>query len=184
MDLYLVFKFLHVASAILWIGTGFGLVILGIAAEARADKPEFGRIIQNVVFMAPRVFVPASVAAFVFGFVAAWMNWGFGSLWIWIGIVGFAATFVTGNFVLKPRADRVSAIVAREGLSDDAITVGRELLQVAKFDYVMLFVVVADMVFKPYPGDWLVLALMALAVALAGVAFLVPVLRQRLAVAA
>jgi hypothetical protein len=174
MDAFLLLKFLHVVSAILWVGVGVGLCILGIAADARSDRPEFARIIQNVSYLAPRLFVPASIAAFVFGFAAAWMSWGFEVLWIWIGIVGFAATFCTGNFLLKPRADKIAAIIAKEGVSDNALAVGRELLQISKFDYVMLFVVVADMVFKPVLGDWLVLSLMAAAVIVAGVLFLAP----------
>jgi hypothetical protein len=184
MDIYLVFKFLHVVSAIIWVGAGVSLVILGIAADARSDKPEFTRIIQSVVFMAPRVFVPSSIAAFVFGFIAAWLAWGFADLWIWIGIAGFAAGSITGNFFLKPRADRISAIVAKEGVSESALALGRELLRISKFDYTVLFVVVAAMVFKPGIGDWPILALMALAIAAAAAMFLVPVLRQRQIVAA
>jgi uncharacterized membrane protein len=174
MDLYLVLKFLHVVSAILWVGVGVGLCILGIAADARSDKTGSERIIQNITYLAPRLFVPASLAAFVFGFAAAWMSWGFQVLWIWIGIVGFAATFCTGNFLLKPRADRIAEIIAREGVSENALNVGRELLRISKFDYVMLFVVVADMVFKPVAGDWIVLSLMAAAIIVAGVGFLAP----------
>ena len=179
MDLYLLFKFLHVVSAILWVGVGVGLCFLGIAAAARSDKNEFMRIIGNVGFLAPRLFMPASIAAFVFGFVAAWMGWGFSMLWVWIGIAGYAATFVTGNFFLRPRAERIGALIAKDGVSDDAFALGHELLQISKFDYVMLFVVVADMVFKPVAGDWVVLGVMAAAVIGAGVAFLGPVLVRR-----
>jgi hypothetical protein len=68
-------------------------------------------------------------------------------------------------------------------VSDDAVAVGHELLQLSKFDYAMLFVVVADMVFKPVASDWPVLLLMALALAAAGVVFLAPVLRPRPAAA-
>ncbi len=178
MDAYNLVKFLHILSAVVWVGAGVGLVILGIAADQRPDKQELVRIIRNVMFMAPRVFMPASLATLVLGLIAAWLGWGFTSLWVWIGLVGFAATFCTGNFVLKPRAEKVGVIIAREGISDEAVAVGRELLQVSKFDYVMLFVVIADMVFKPGLADWLVLAVMAVAIIAAAVGFLVPVLRQ------
>jgi uncharacterized membrane protein len=174
MDIYLFLKFLHVSSAILWIGAGVGLCLLGIAAETRSDRDQFMRIIGNVGFLAPRLFMPASIAAFVFGFGAAWMGWGFSMLWVWIGIVGYAATFTTGNFFLKPRAERIGALIAKNGVTDEAFALGHELLQISKFDYVMLFVVVADMVFKPVAGDWLVLALMAASVIVAGVTFLGP----------
>jgi uncharacterized membrane protein len=179
MDLYLLLKFVHVIAAVLWVGAGVGLCILGIAAAATSDRDAFMRIIRNVGFLAPRLFMPASVAAFVFGFAAAWMNWGFSMLWIWIGIVGYAATFTTGNFLLRPRAERIGALIARDGVSDEAFALGHELLQISKFDYVMLFVVIADMVFKPTLADWPVLAAMAIALVAAAMAFLPPVLRAR-----
>jgi uncharacterized membrane protein len=183
MDIYLLVKFLHIASAIVWIGAGVGMVVLGAAAYRQSDREEFVRVVRNVAFLAPRVFVPISLATLVFGLIAAFMQWGFTELWVWIGLFGFAATFVTGNFLLGPRAGRVKAIIAREGVSDDAVSVGHELLQLSKFDYAMLFVVVADMVFKPVASDWPVLLLMALALAAAGVVFLAPVLRPRPAAA-
>lgn len=181
MDWYLLVKFLHVAAAIVWIGSGVGLVILGIAADSRKDEAEYGRIIKQVVFMAPRVFIPSSVAVLVLGIIAAWMSWGFNVLWIDIGLLGFAATFITGNFLLKPRADKVDAILKSGPINQEGMGIGRELLAIAKFDYVMLFVVVADMVFKPTGGDWLVLLLMVVALLLAGFFFLAPLFRPRMA---
>ncbi|HVY20051.1 MAG TPA: DUF2269 family protein [Bauldia sp.] len=184
MDLYLLLKFAHVIAAVLWVGAGVGLCILGIAASAASDRDGFMRIIRNVGFLAPRLFMPASVAAFIFGFAAAWMGWGFSMLWVWLGIVGYAATFLTGNFLLRPRAERIGALIARDGVSDEAFALGNELLQISKFDYVMLFVVIADMVFKPTPTDWPVLAAMGLALAAAAIAFLPPVFRAHRAVTA
>lgn len=183
MDIYLLFKFLHVAAAIVWVGAGVGLVILGIAAERKKDEAEYGHIIQYLVFMSPRVFIPSSLAVLVFGVIAAWMSWSFNDLWIDIGLVGFAATFLTGNFLLRPRADKVGAIIAKGPMNAEAMATGHELVTIAKFDYVMLFVVVADMVFKPTLNDWVVLVLMAAAIIAAGIVFLAPVLMPRTATA-
>jgi uncharacterized membrane protein len=179
MDFYLLFKFLHVAAAILWIGSGVGLVILGVAADSRKDIEDYGRIIKHVVFLVPRLFIPSSLAVLVCGLVAAWLSWSFSDLWIVIGLVGFAATFLTGNFLLGPRATKVTKIDAQSGMTPEAIAIGHELLTLAKFDYVMLFVVVADMVFKPTGSDWTVLGLMALAIVAAAIAFILPVLRRQ-----
>ena len=183
MDFYLLFKFLHITSAIIWIGAGIGLVFLGIAADSRTDRAEFVRVIASISFIAPRVFVPTSLATLIFGLIVAFMDWGFADLWLWLGLAGFAATVLTGNLLLKPRADRVGEITAREGVSDSAVALGRELLRLCKFDYVVLLVVVADMVFKPTAGDWQVLLVMAIAIVAAGIAFLGPVLRPRPAMA-
>jgi uncharacterized membrane protein len=181
VDWYTLFKFLHVAAAIIWIGSGFGLVVLGIAARRSPDRDAYLRVIQQVIFLAPRLFVPSSLAALVFGVLAAWM-WGLGWLWIWIGIIGFAATFSTGNFLIRPRADKIGAMMASQGYSDAAATeLGEEVLAIAKFDYLMLFVVVADMVFKPGWSEWPFLLVMILVLLGGATAFLMPVIRKEMA---
>src|ERR1044071_201266 len=106
MDWYSLFKFLHVSAAILWLGGGFALVALGIAADRARDNEAIGRIVDQVIFLTPRLMIPAAVAAFFFGAITAWLAWSLSYLWIWIGLIGFASTFLMGLLVLKPRADR------------------------------------------------------------------------------
>jgi uncharacterized membrane protein len=178
MDAYTLIKFLHVSSAIVWIGAVCALVFLGVAADRQSDRDGFMRIMRHIIYMAPRYFVPTSLIAFVLGFVDAWLAWGFSTLWVWLGIIGFAASSAAGNLVLRPRAEKIARMMAVEGNSDAAVAMGRELLLVAKFDLVLLFLVVADMVFKPMPSDWLVLALMAVVLIAGAAAFLTPVLRR------
>ena len=179
MGWYELLKFLHVAASIIWIGAGFGLVILGIRADKAKDNAEYGRIIQNVVYLGPRVFLPASASVLVLGVIMTFMVWGFAQLWIIVGLLGFAATFGTGNFIAKPRAEEISALMAKEGYTDEVMRQGRDLLSIAKFDYVMLFVVVADMVYKPAFNNWIVLLVMVAVLVAAGYYFLQPVLMPK-----
>ena len=178
MDWYSLFKFLHVSAAILWLGGGFALVALGIAADRARDNDAIGRIVDQVIFLTPRLMIPAAIAAFFFGAITAWLAWSLSYLWIWIGLIGFASTFLMSILVLKPRADAIGKVTAAEGYSDRAAAMGRELLSHAKFDFVILFVIVADMVFKPTLSDWPLL--LAFAVVLVGGAFyfLAPTLRK------
>ena len=178
MDVYLVFKFLHVVSAIIWLGAGFGLVTLGVFADSRKDNEEFGRVVENVIFLSPRLFIPVSLAALVFGLIAAPLQWSFGDLWIILGLVGFAATFLTGLLVLKPTSERLSAMIAKEGYSDNVVTHGRALINQAKFDYVVLFAVVFDMVVKPTSGDWAALLIIAIAIVAGAFFFLAPAMMR------
>jgi uncharacterized membrane protein len=172
MDLYLLFKFLHVASVIVWLGAGAALLFLGIAAERAPDREQFGRVLDQVNFMAPRVFIPASGATLLFGLIATWLQWSFGDLWIILGLVGFAATFGTGNFLIRPRAEKLAEMVKAEGYTPAALGKGGEILSITKFDMVMLFAVVAVMVYKPTLNDVGVLVLLALVLVAAAVAFL------------
>jgi hypothetical protein len=53
---------------------------------------------------------------------------------------------------------------------------GRELLGRAKFDYVLMAVVVADMIFKPTVNDWPLLVVFAVVVVAGAAYFLTPTL--------
>lgn len=174
MDWYTLVKFLHVTFAIVWLGGGFGLVILGIRASVAADPAAMFSVVKDVVFLANRVFVPSSLVVLACGVTMAILGQSFATLWIIIGLAGFAATFTTGLLILKPLADRITKDVA-DGMppSATAARCGR-LLQIAKFDYVMLFVVVADMVLKPTPGDVGLLGAMALVIVAGALLFLAP----------
>ena len=116
----------------------------------------------------------AAISAFVFGAIATWLAWNLTYLWIWIGLIGFAATFGMGFFVLRPRSEAIGKIIAAEGYSDRGAGMARDLLAHAKFDYVMMIIVVADMIFKPSLNDWPVLVVFAVVLVVGGAFFLLP----------
>lgn len=176
MDYYSLFKFLHVASVIIWLGAGFALVMLGVAADRIRSNEQFGRVIENMAFLSPRLFIPSSLAALIFGAIATYLAWSLSYLWIWIGLAGFAATFATGILVAAPRSAALTKVIAAGGYSDAMVASGKELLTILKFDFVMLFVVAADMVFKPTLNDWPVLVTFAIVLLAAAAFFLAPIL--------
>jgi hypothetical protein len=171
MDLFTVFKFLHVAAAIAWIGGGVTMFAMGIFAASRNDEAEMMHVLGNVGFMANRWFVPASLVTLVCGIVMATLGGLWADAWVVLGLVGFAGTFLTGHFVLRIKAMEAGKLMG-EGRVAEAAEVGRKLMQVAKFDYTMLFTVVALMVFKPAWGDLIELALLAIVLAVAAFLFL------------
>jgi uncharacterized membrane protein len=175
MDTYAFVKFLHVAFVIVWLGGGLCLVLLGARANRANDTADLAKIIQFVIAMAKRVFVPSALAALIFGLIMAWMQGWFGFLWVIIGLGGFALTFGIGIAVLTPRSEKLGAMIAKDGVTPAVVEQSREILRIAQFDMAMLFVVVADMVLKPAPENYIVLVIMALAVVAAGVVFLRPV---------
>ncbi len=100
-----------------------------------------------------RLFVPAGLVAFACGLAMAYLVELLSELWIWIGIAGFAVTFLTGAAVIRPRAEKLLALIRSGGAAADVFGPGREIIAIAKFDYVMLFTIVSDMVLKPGPTD-------------------------------
>jgi uncharacterized membrane protein len=174
MTRYELLLFLHVSAAIIWIGAGLLLNIQGARADSRRDKEGIRRVLEDAGAFANILFIPASLAALVTGLVLVFDGpWSFDQLWIVLGLAGFAATFATGLFVLKPRSEQLAAIVERDGgFSPEALDAARQLMFLGRTDYVVLFLVVADMVLKPTADDVGTLVVMA-AILVAGVAYVV-----------
>jgi len=178
MDWYSIFKFLHVASAVIWIGGAFIMVILGVKADRANNDTEIVGVVRQVAWAAERIYVPSSVATLVFGLIVAWLGGLWGYLWVILGLVGVAATIAMGVVVLTPRAKNVEHGFAASGVTPDIVVVSREILTIAKFDLVLLFTVIADMVLKPSTSDWLLLLIMVIVLAAAAYVWLRPVLRK------
>jgi hypothetical protein len=172
MDYYLVSKFLHVAFAITWLGGGLIMVILGTAADRAKDDTDLVWIVRKVAWAAERIYVPASILTLIFGLSTTWFGGLWSHLWVLLGLAGIASTIFLGVVVLTPRAKKVESIFAASGVTPEAARISREILTIAKFDMVVLYVVVADMVLKPQLSDWLTLAIFALVIVAAGFVFI------------
>lgn len=172
MDWYIVAKFLHIVSAIMWLGGGFSLTMLAMRADRANDDADLIKVIQQVVYLSPRVIVPASAATLVFGVIMVWLGQSFSDLWIVLGLAGFALTFGFGVGVIKPATEKMAEAIARDGLTEEVLVRARKLIQHVKCDMVLLYTIVADMVLKPTMDDVAVLTAMAAVLAVAAFLFL------------
>ncbi len=165
--LYDLLHFLHIAAAIIWLGAGFLLHVLVWRAERAADAPALMGVLRDVGALGNVLFVPASLATLAFGVAMVFVaGWSFTDLWIVLGLAGYAATFSIGLFVLKPRGDAIAAIVARDGITAEAVAKGRQIVLIGRIDTVLLFLVVAVMALKPTIDDIATLAGLAAALLL------------------
>jgi uncharacterized membrane protein len=180
MTLYEFLLFIHVAATVVWVGAGLCSLVLATGYDRDGDEPAIRRFLADQERLATRLFIPASLTVVIFGIALVIESdaWTFDYLWIVLGLVGFAATFVTGLFMIKPASERIGAAMEREGgrLTPALRTDVRKLIVMARLDYVVLFLVIADMVIKPTGDDVAVLLVMALT-AVAGVAYIVMGLR-------
>ena len=67
MTLYELFLLLHVVTAIIWLGAGFVLTLLILKAERAGNVEGQGEIFNDIDWLAPRLFIPASLLTLVFG---------------------------------------------------------------------------------------------------------------------
>ena len=149
---YAAFKAVHVIAAVVWIGGGAFLTILGIAAERRRDAAELAVIARQAATVGEKVFAPAGLVVVAMG-ISMMLNtdWGWGKFWVVVGLVGYAITFVTGVAVLSPMAKRITVLTEEKGPTHPETTAAiTRVLQIARIDVAMLLLVVVDMVTKPF----------------------------------
>lgn len=112
MTLYELLLLLHVVAAIIWVGAATTYFALELRTDLSGDLDREASQNDDATWLAPRLFIPASMATLIFGVLAAIEgNWDFGSLWIVIGLTGFAVSFATGIGYFEPEIKRLAAAI-------------------------------------------------------------------------
>ena len=122
-------------------------------------------------WLAKRLFIPSSLAVLVLGILLTIEGpWTFDILWLDLGFVGFAASFLTGILFLKPEGERIGRAIAAHGPdSNEARHHIRRIIVVQRVELVILVLVVGAMTIKPTSDDGGTLLLFA-ALAVAAIA--------------
>jgi uncharacterized membrane protein len=176
MTLYELLLFIHIGASIIWIGAGFLSLLLATTYDRESDEVAIKRFLHDQEWLAMRLFIPASLVVVIFGIALVIESdaWSFDQLWIVLGLIGYAATFVTGLFFIKPASERIAGEMESQGgrLSPRLRADIRKLIVTARVDYVTFALVVFDMVAKPTGDDVGVLVAMAVILG-AGIAYIV-----------
>ncbi|MDE3191526.1 MAG: DUF2269 family protein [Acidobacteriota bacterium] len=149
---YALFRVVHVTVAVFWVGGGLLLTVLGLKAERSDDPDEIVTLARWAAWVGERLFAPAGGIVLLAG-IAMMIDtdWGWGKFWVVVGLLGYAATMVTGMAILSPQAKRVAELSESKGTTaPETIAAIRKILLIARFDIAVLLVVVADMVTKPF----------------------------------
>lgn len=118
-DLYLV---VHVASVVVWVGAAFLMALLGLRAQTGADPARRLTYVQDSEWLGLRLFLPSSVVALVSGLLLVHEgSWGYGTLWVLLGIGALALSTVLGMAVFGPGWARIGTLVENEGAGSDAV---------------------------------------------------------------
>ena len=113
MTRYDLLLFLHISFAIMWVGAGMLFHILGFRADRARNEGAMRQLFDDLVALANVFFIPSSLLVLVFGIllVADSDFYAFDQLWIVLGFVGFAITFLTGLLWIKPQSERVKKMI-------------------------------------------------------------------------
>jgi uncharacterized membrane protein len=142
----------HILAAIVWLGGGFTLVLLGLLAQTRDDARDLAQIARHTAFLGERIFAPSGLVVVAMG-IAMMINgdldWG--QFWVIAGLVGYAITFGIGVGYFRPLAQKINVSIRQNGAEHpETRKLTDRILLVARFDVAMLLLVVIDMVAKPF----------------------------------
>jgi len=149
---YFVFKMLHVGAAVVWVGGGLFITIIAVLAELANDDDQLLQIGHWAETVAGRVFPVMSFIVLGFG-IAMTMNFNipYNQFWLIFGLVAWALSAGTGILFLGPEAKRLNKAAAAHGPRSPEVQARlRRILLVVRVDVALMFLIVFDMVAKPF----------------------------------
>lgn len=150
MTLELWLHFAHVAGAIVWVGGGVVLSLVGVRARQSGNLAVISEFAQTLSYVGLRVFTPAVVVVLVSGiWLVLVSSRNFTQLWVLLALGAFVFAFLIGGVYLSR-----SAIQLERAASQNAdLPAAREALRRWLIGYGIVLIILAfalwDMIFKP-----------------------------------
>jgi len=142
--------YIHVLSAIIWVGGAFFAQVLLFRATRSSDPTDLPRLGAYLDYLGIRVFLPAAIVLFIAGLILVVQRFSFSQLWISISMLLWLVSVLVGALYLGPRSGKVGALFAAEGPTSVAGRAGlARILLVSRLELVSFAIIVALMTFKP-----------------------------------
>jgi len=142
----------HVLSAMVWVGGGLMLSLIGARARSSSDPRAIADFARLLPFVGIRVLMPAVILVLLTGvaLVFADSEFNFSQLWVLLALALFAVAFLIGAVYLSRVAIQLDRATAGQG---QTVAGAAALLNRWLVGYwivlAVLLVAVGDMVFKP-----------------------------------
>ncbi len=142
---------IHVLAAVIWVGGGFAMHILGRRTLKRGNPQEIFEFSNEINTVALRLYAPTSLILLVAGILLVnEAGYEFSQLWITLAFIGWAFSFIVGVGYYGPQDKKLQALVAADGPASSGIVANvRQALFVNQIEQLILFLIVIDMTIKP-----------------------------------
>jgi len=143
---------IHVGAAVTWVGGGLFITMCAVLAELANDDDQLLQIGHWAENVAGRLFPVMSFVVLGFGIaMTANGNIGYNQFWIVFGVVAWALSAATGILFLGPESKRLNKAAAAHGPKAPEVQARlRRILLVVRVDVALMFLIVFDMVVKPF----------------------------------
>ena len=142
---------IHVLAAVIWVGGGLAMHILGRRVLKRGDPREIFEFSKEINTVAMRLYAPTSLILLIAGILLVnEAGYEFSQLWITLALIGWAFSFIVGVGYYGPQDKKLQALVAADGPAATGIVENvRQALFVNQIEQLVLFLIVIDMTTKP-----------------------------------
>jgi len=140
----------HILAAVIWVGGALMLQILSVLALRSSLPGRTAEFAGEAEVVGTRLFLPTSLILLGLGFYLVHSgHWGY-HLWVWLALMGFAFSFLTGFGFLAPESKRIKNLLETQGPeSSEAKDRIKRILMISRVEAVILILIVVDMVLKP-----------------------------------
>jgi protoporphyrinogen IX oxidase len=150
---YNAFKFVHVLSAVVWVGGACTVQVYALLALRTNDPLRVASFAKDTEFVGTRIFLPSSLILLVSGIFTLHDSdglWSFSQGWVQFGLVVIALSIVVGAGYLGPESGRIAKATERSGVESAEVQQRiRRIFLVSRIELVFLLAVIFDMVVKP-----------------------------------
>lgn len=152
MSLYEGLLALHILSAVVWVGGGTAMQVMGTRIRASGDGTAMAVFGHQAEWMGMKVFMPASIVQLVTGiWLVIEIDYSFSEFWIAFGLFGILFSAVVGAAFLGPQSGKLGTLAAEKGFEDpETQAVLQRLVLVSRIELGILLLVVIDMAIKPF----------------------------------
>jgi uncharacterized membrane protein len=142
---------IHVLAAVIWVGGGLAMHILGRRVLKRGDSTEIYEFSKEINHVALRLYAPTSLILLIAGILLVnEAGYEFDQLWITLAFIGWLFSFVVGIAYYGPQDKRLQKLVAADGPNATGVVANvRQALLVNSIEQAILFLIVIDMTTKP-----------------------------------
>ena len=143
-------KFLHIVGAMVWLGGGTTLILVGLRARRSSDPNAIREFARVAPYVGIRLLGPAWIVVLITG---VWMvlvsaAWKFSQPWVLLALGLFGLAFLIGAVYMSRVGTQLQRMANSTEIGDGAALVGRWIVGYGLV-LAALLVAVWDMVFKP-----------------------------------
>jgi uncharacterized membrane protein len=151
VTLYTLFKFLHIVSAIVWIGGVSTLSLLNFRLSRLNQPQALQALSRESNFYGRAVVGPAAALTLIAGIVTATqMGVSFSSLWITWGFTAIFCSFILGATLTRITTNKLNKLSQLSTATTQQVSAVQNRLAVLNIlDVLLLLSTVGAMVFKP-----------------------------------